>query len=186
MKKCILWKRTYGNNKSKIDSVVLEKCSEALKAKLDGQQDWNTIHNDHDLVNLMKSIKARMLNQPEDRKTVLSTYPAISTLFRLRQCRHENLAGYWKRFVATLNVVGHIGVVLWGGLVKISDNITQEDLNKTKGNTSDGETNNAETREGNRLVAIAFIKSADETRYGEIITDLKIHCSKATINTHPT
>lgn len=169
----MLRKRTYGNTNSKLYNVVLGQCSKALEAKLEGKEDWDTIQKGHDLVNLMKSIKVRMLNQQEGQKPVLSTYSAISTLFRLRQSRHENLEEYRKRFVETRDVLEHIRVVLKGGQVKIADKILQKDFNKTRDNAKDDEANIAETREGDRLLVIAFIKSADEARYGEVITDLE-------------
>lgn len=56
LRKCI-----YGNNKSKIYTVVLGQYSEGLKGKLEGQEDWDTIQKD--LVKVIKSIKAQMINE---------------------------------------------------------------------------------------------------------------------------
>lgn len=67
--------------------------------------------------------------------------------------------------MAIRDALWNIGVFLEGGIVKIADNIIREDFNKTKENASDDETNIAETRAGDRLLAIAFIKSAEEARY---------------------
>lgn len=164
VKQIMLRKRTYGNIKSKLYNVVLGQCSEALKAKLDWQDDWDSINKDHVLVKLMKSIKARMLNQQEDRNATLSTYSTISTLFRLCQRQHENLADYRKRFVATRDVLEHFDVFLGGGIVKLAYNILLEDFNKTREGASDSDANIADVRAWDRLLTITFINWAEEAR----------------------
>ena len=77
VKEFMLRKRTYNNNKTKAYTVVLGKCTEAMKAKLEGQDTWSAIHDKHDLVGLLKSIKIWMLNQQNDRNPVVSTYFAL-------------------------------------------------------------------------------------------------------------
>lgn len=121
VKEYVLRKRTYENNTFKVYSIVLGQCSEAMKAKLEGQDDWEDIHEKHDLLQLLKSIKVWMLNQQSDRNPVLSTYSAIAGMFKIRQNRHEELPEFRKRFVAAKEVLEHIGVSMGAALTKITD-----------------------------------------------------------------
>lgn len=75
----------------------MEKCLEILKAKLEEKDDWDTINKDHSNAKLMKSIRDHMIEKKEDLNPELWTYAAISTLFCLRNCGHENLGEYRMR-----------------------------------------------------------------------------------------
>ena len=86
----------------------------------------------------------------------------MSVLLRLRQRRQEDLAEYRKRFVATTDVLEHMGVVIGGALVKIADAILEKDFQKTREAATDIEANQAETSACDRLFAVVFIKSADQ------------------------
>lgn len=108
VEKYVFRKRTYGNNKFKVYSIILWQCSEAMKAKLEGQDDLDTVNNNHDLVAQLKNVKVWTLNQQSDRSSVLSTYFAITTLFQMRQQHHEDLTEFRKTFMATADVLKHI------------------------------------------------------------------------------
>lgn len=51
----ILRRKAYNNNRSNIYTVVLGQCSEPLKAKLEGQDDWEIINNENNLLKLLKA-----------------------------------------------------------------------------------------------------------------------------------
>lgn len=59
----MLCKRTYHKKRSQFYSALLGQCSDAMKGKLEDQDDWETIQNEHNLVNVLKSIKVWMLSQ---------------------------------------------------------------------------------------------------------------------------
>ena len=73
--------------------------------------------------------------------------------------------------MAATEVLEHIGVTLGGGLVKISDDILEKDHNVTRTNASDEMANIAETKAFEKLMAVAFIHSADKARFDEVATD---------------
>lgn len=57
IKKYMLRVRKYKDNKGNVFTVVMGQCNELLKAKLAGQDDWDRIFTNNDLVELMKSIE---------------------------------------------------------------------------------------------------------------------------------
>lgn len=74
VKEYMLRKRTYNNNRSKVYTVVLGQCFDTMKARLEGQSDWEDIHKKHDLVKLLKSVKVWMLNQQSSKSPAAATY----------------------------------------------------------------------------------------------------------------
>lgn len=61
-----------------------------------------------------------MLNQQDSKSPVVRAVSSISAVFRIRQKRHEGLQDYRTRFMATVDVLKHIGVELGRALVTIS------------------------------------------------------------------
>lgn len=173
IKEYMLRKRTYNNNKSKMFTVILGQCSEAMKAKLESEDNWKTVYTDHDMVKLLKSIKVWMLNQQGDRNPVVSTYSAVNALFRIRQSRHEELPDYRKRFAAVVDVLAHIGVSLGSSLTKITTGILEKDFKTKKKDATDEQVKKAEAKAFDRLVAVAFINSVDKARFQEVSTNLE-------------
>ena len=169
----MLRKRTYENNCFKVYSIVLGKCYEAMKAKLEGQDNWIAIHEEHDLVKLLKSIKVWMLNQQSDRSPVLSTYHAMAALFKTRQQRHEELPELRKRFIAAAEVLQHIGVSLGGALNTMSDGIISDDHKKSRESATTELIKRAEMKALDRMLAVSFIQSADRARYQQVAVNLE-------------
>lgn len=173
VKEYMLRKRTYDNNRSKVYTVVLGQCSEAMKAKIEGQDNWEIIHREHDLVKLLKSIKVWMLNQQGARSPVQATYSSLMAVFRMRQNRHEELIEFRKRFVAATQVLEHIGVKFGGALEKIANKILKEDKKLERSDATKDDIKEAEEKALEKLLAVAFINAADRARYQEVTTDLE-------------
>lgn len=171
-KEYVLRKRTYENNKFKLYSIVLGQCSEAMKAKLEGQDDWEEMNSKHDLITLLKSIKVWMLNQQADRNPVLSTYSAVAAVFKLKQQRHEELSEFRKRFTAAVDVLKHIGVDLGAGLTTLSESALKEE-NKNRVTAPKADREKAEKKVLNKLLAVAFIQSAEKARYQQVSINLE-------------
>ena len=137
VKEYMLRKRTYKNNKAKMFAVIHGQCSEAMKVKLEGQDDWKEMYKEKNLVKLLKSIKIWMRNQQGERNPVVSTYFAIASLFKMQQHRHEELSEFKRRFESAVDVLEHIGVTLGSSLVDISDGILKEQYGKTRTEATD-------------------------------------------------
>lgn len=173
IKEYMLRKRTYANNRSKMYTIVLGQCSDPMKAKLEGQEDWEEINTEHNLVKLLKNIKVWMLNQQGSKSPVVAAYSSIIALTRVRQNRHESLMDYRKRFIAASQVLEHIEVDLGTSLKKIVGKTLQSDGVTTRESATNSQLKAAETKVLNRLLAVAFISGADRARYQEIEADLE-------------
>lgn len=122
-----LRKRTYKNNYAKMFAIVHGQCSETLKTKLEGQDEWEDIEDERDMVSLLKNIKVWMLNQQESKSPPMSALSAIIAMFRMEQGQYEGLVEYRRRFVAAVEVLDHIEVDLGKALVKLVRNTLKDD-----------------------------------------------------------
>lgn len=174
IKEFMLRSRTYDNNRTKVYTIVYGQCSDAMRCKLEAQDDWDEIEEEHNLVKLVKSIKAWMLNQQDSKSPVVRAVSSISAVFRIRQKRHEGLQEYRNRFTATVDVAKHTGVELGKALVTISNNVLKSDHKKEKrDDATSEEVKNAEATALDKLLAVAFLLGADKARFQEVITDLE-------------
>lgn len=173
VKEFMLRRRTYNNNRSNVYTVVLGQCSEPLKAKLEAQDDWETINNEHNLVKLLKSIKVWMLNQQSTKNPVVAAYGSIIALTRVRQGRYESLMGYRKRFIAAAQVLDHIEVDMGAALHKIVGTTLKNDNKITCELAMPEQIKTAEKKALQKLLAVAFISGADRSRYQEVEADLE-------------
>lgn len=146
-------KRIYENNRTKVYTVVLGQCSEAMKAKLEGQSDWKDIHSEHNLVKLLKSIKVWMLNQQGSRSPSVITCSALAAVFRIRQNRHEELIEFRKKFVAATQVLEHVGINLGSALDKMTNTLLKEE-STDRAAATDIEIKEAEKKALDRVLAI--------------------------------
>ena len=135
----MLRKQAYIDNKCNVFTVVLGQCDEPLKAKLEGQEDWEDIFSQDNLVELMKSIKKWLINQQGSKSPMTTMAVALETLIRVKQGRFESLTEYRRKFVAASDVLKHIGVevnfpdMVKQRLKKSKDN-SEEEVKKAKEN----------------------------------------------------
>lgn len=172
VKEYMMRKRTYNNNKSKAYTVILGQCTEALKAKMKGQDNWDNIHDEHDVVMLLKSIKTWMLNQQDARSPTLATYNSITSMFKIQQYRHETLVEFRTRFVTAIQVIEHIGVDFGRCLTRLT-NMNLKDENVARDQATKEQINAAEQKTFERMQAVAFLLAADKARYGAVLTHLE-------------
>lgn len=88
VKEYMLRVRTYENNRTKMYTIAYGQCSDDMKCKLEGQDDWEDIDDEHNLVKLLKSIKAWILNQQESKIPIVGAVSSIASVFKIRQKRH--------------------------------------------------------------------------------------------------
>lgn len=158
-------KSEYDNNRCNVFTVVYGQCDEPLQAKLRGQEDWTDIFESHDLVKLMKSVKAWMINQEGSRCPVAATDASIAALYKIRQNRYESLTEYKKRFVAATEVLEHTKVNLGRALVGLTDKTLKKEKSIERSKATPDEIKDMEKKTLNKYLACRFIAAADRARY---------------------
>lgn len=167
-------KRAFRDNSTKVYTVILGQCSEATKAKLEAREDWESINEEHQLVNLLKAVKSLLHNQLEnDRYEGLTAYESLKSLMHTRQQRYEDTSEYRKRFTAATEVLEHIGISFGAMFQGIADKLLESEFNTNREDATDQQATEAETKAGESVLAVMFLKQSCQARYAEINRDLQ-------------
>lgn len=172
VKEYMLRLRTYDNNRTKVYTIVYGQCSESMKCKLEGLDEWEEIDDEHNLVKLLKSITECMINQQDSKSPIVGAVSSIASVFKIRQKRHEGLQEYRKRFSASVDVLKHIGVYLGKALTKINNNILKIEKKKGREDAVKKEIDEAEVTASDKLLEVDFLTGADKARFQEVLNDL--------------
>lgn len=180
VKRYVQREELYEHHRQKVFSVTLGQCAEVLKAKLEGQHDWGEIVDKHSVVQLLKSVKAWMLNQQDTKNPMVAIDVTMQALFKLRQNRYESLVVYRKRFAAVIDVLKHSKIDLGKALTKAVDaSLKAKGLVRSvpaaagTSVASSVQVTTAEEEALQKFYAVRFLSSVDRVRYGNISTDLE-------------
>ena len=100
--------QTYENNKTKAYALLWERCTKAMKNKLESRSDYDKIKNDPIL--LLKAIKEHALNYQENRYSMSIVLDTLRTLLVTKQKEGKSLQDFTKRFRVARDVLkSHIG-----------------------------------------------------------------------------
>lgn len=94
IEKVVEREEAYEKNRTAVFSIVFGQCSSSMKAQLEGQEDWKSSNRDHDLVNLLKSVKVYMINQQSSKCLQMGTISATKSLFKVYQGAFEELVDF--------------------------------------------------------------------------------------------
>lgn len=157
------------HNKCNAYALIQGQCSPLLRAKLKGQDDWETIKENSETVLLLKSIKVWMMNHQDCNYQIMSTLNIVHAVLNMYQYRHETLEDFRTRFETAIEVVAHIVVDFAKCLTKLTNSIIKESDCAVA--TKD-QIETAEKKAYEKFQAVMFLKAADKSCYEAILTQL--------------
>ena len=92
----------YRQNKPKAAAIILGRCTDRLKSKLQQRKDWDRIEKDP--VRLLAAIKEHAMNYETTQYKMKTIADALKGAINLRQREEENLTDYLKRRKAVVEV----------------------------------------------------------------------------------
>ena len=96
------------NNLTRAYALLWERCTKAMKNKIESRSDFETIRNDP--ISLLKAIKEHALNYQENRYSMAIVLDSMRTLMNTKQKEGELLQDYTKRFRVARDVLkSHVG-----------------------------------------------------------------------------
>jgi hypothetical protein len=158
-------KRQFEENLVKAYALIWERCTEAMKVKIETRQDFDLKILD-DPIELMMAIKQHSMNYQEYRYDMSILTDSFKNLFATKQKEGENLAVYARRFkTATEILESHLGgELILPSIVKqhpdYRDNLSDEDNNKIIGACNQ------------RFLSYLLLEQADQKKYGSLMTVL--------------
>lgn len=155
---------TYNNNLTKAYAFLWERCSKAMKNKIEARKDFATKIKD-DPIELLKAIKEHALNYQENKLDMVIILDAMRALHNTKQKDGESLQDYTKRFKVARDVlVSHLGgPIIFSKIIEKTDAYKSEDAERIK----------AEQKvQFNRYLAVLYLENADQAKYGSILSGL--------------
>jgi len=99
----------YEQNLETMYSVILGQCSDAMRAKLESQDEFERIADESDAVELLKLIKGIAFNFQSQKYPVQSVQETIRHFYLLRQDKQMTCQAYLELFTNSKDVVEHCG-----------------------------------------------------------------------------
>ena len=169
---CVTRQHELNGNLRAIFAVIWGQCSEAMKAKLQGLDEFKERERRNDCAWLLKEIKGIRHRFEEKRYYPLSLRDALANFYSYRQGPGESLSDYLQHFRYNVDVLEHYGGQVGAdpGLLTM---VEEEDDELT------GELEFARAAK-DRLLAIQFLHNADGKRFGGLLVDLENQHSRNT------
>lgn len=169
-------KSTYSENKWAIYAVVIGQCSDSMKTRLNGVDNFATWDNNHDVVLVLREIKA-ISNQFDSRTYFLDAYVrVISSFYSFKQTENESNTDYHSRFIKLIEVANHYGANLFSDDILIKHKLLLlKQIESLSDDTANLMYDHAETKKAgsDRPKAFLFIQGADPKRYRDLHRKLK-------------
>lgn len=155
--------QVYENNLTKAYALLWERCTKAMKNKIEARSDYESIRNDP--IKLLKAIKEHALNYQESRYSMSIVLDAMRTLMGTKQKEGESLQDYTKRFRVARDVLkSHVGgPIVLTKIVEAMDGYEDADSEKRSKMCEQA---------FNQFLAFLYLDNADKAKYGSILTGL--------------
>ncbi|KAI2502242.1 hypothetical protein MHU86_12214 [Fragilaria crotonensis] len=165
--------QVYENNLTKAYALLWERCTKAMKNKIEARSDYELIRNDP--IKLLKAIKEHALNYQESRYSMSIVLDAMRTLMGTKQKEGESLQDYTKRFRVARDVLkSHVGgPIVLTKIVEAMDGYEDADSEKRSKMCEQA---------FNQFLAFLYLDNADKAKYGSILTGLNTQQSLGTIS----
>ena len=154
----------YENNKTKSYALLWERCTKAMKNKIESRTNFES-KVENNPIELLKAIKEHALNYQENRYDMSIILDAHVTLLGTKQKEDESLQDYTKRFRVAKDVFeSHMGGPMI--LTKIVE--AMDGYNETDSKSQEKFRNEAYQR----FIAFLYMSNSDKSKYGSLLTGL--------------
>jgi hypothetical protein len=145
----------------KVFPLILGQCTDSMRAKLEGFNEYEAIARDFNTIGLIKLIKSTVYKFQSQRHPGLSIHTAKRHFYLLKQDKHTGNNDYLDMFSNNTDVIKHIG-----GIIGEEPTLLKIELGKL-------EVTAATTAAKQQYLAIAFLCGSDRTQYGKLLEDLE-------------
>jgi hypothetical protein len=169
--------------------LIWGQCSESIRSRLRGYDDFNTYSANADSMALLKGIRAEMTGFRNKLYLPHALHKTMKDFYSLGQGKHRSNQEYLDEFNTMVTTAEESGATIGshpGGVTKILTHTARDAANPT-----DVEQNAALKTATDRYLAVAFLLGAVCTRYGTLVEEieneyLRNKGSSSSAGTYPT
>ena len=163
-------KSTYRQNQATMFSVVLGQCTEALKAKLEADSNYDSILQSRDVIKLLLLIREIAFNYESDKYPYLAVHTSMKAFYEQFQKYSVSADSYLESFTNLYDVVSACG-----GTIGEHENLEAYMYKKKKINpttASDAQKATVKKHSIEAYKATAFLCGLNQTKYQHLLDDL--------------
>ena len=149
-------------------ATVYDQCSQEVKDKLEGTEDWESTQRDQSLHELINKIERICVGFDDHKQEVFNLVQALKTLFLYSQTDKETVEQYGRNFRALWETVEAFGGSpgIHNGMIESMLKDTTRVANTTKPTAA--ERKKAEEDASEAVKAALLISGADKSRFGRL------------------
>jgi hypothetical protein len=156
----------------KVFTLILGQCTDSMRAKLEGEDDYKTISRDIDTIALLKMIKNTVCKFQSQRHPALSLHHGKRQYYMTIQGKFVTNSDYLDQYSNFIDVIEHIGGII--GEEPALLQIKLDRMNIVTVVTALLEQLQTVTEAAKQVyLAVAFLSGSDRNRYGKMLEDLE-------------
>lgn len=162
-------KNTFTENMKSAFSVVWGQCSDAIKAKLEALDDYETFSIDADVLELLRNIKDIAFSFQSQKQKIHGLFDAKRRFFMQTQEKSMTCQMYLERFKNQVEVIEHCGGTM------VEDNLINDyfEAGVDRLTATQAQLNVARKKAKEAFLSMAFILLADRNRYAKLVEELE-------------
>jgi hypothetical protein len=169
--------------------LIWGQCSESLRSRLRGYNDYNTYSVSADSIALLKGIRTKMTGFRNKQYLTHGLHQIMLDFYSLTQGKHRDNQEYYDEFNSMVLTAQESGATIGAHPGGVSEVLSMQATDPA--NPTDVERTTAMKTATERYLAVAFLLGSDKLRYGTLIEEienkyLRNKGNSSTAGTYPT
>ena len=152
-------------------SVILGQCTDAMRAKLESQDEYKWITDKSDAVELLKLIRGVAFNFQSQKYNVLSLHESVQHFYVQCQGEHMTCQAYLEQFNNNKDIVEHCRGTIGAHPGLIAEQLTEMGTDWDNVDEAQLVTTTNETKEA--YMVVAFLMNSDRRRFRNLLMELE-------------
>jgi hypothetical protein len=168
-------------NHEQIFPLILGQCSQALRNRMEADENWNDIDSNNNVMELLQLIQRCMTQRQTRQYPVHTLHDAEACVFTFRQKTLANNV-YYEKFKDLVETAECLGSEI--GLHSDRVHALLQDIAADPDVLTVAKVEDAQARAKDRYLAVMFLLNSDKKRYGSLVRDIENEYTRGT-NTYP-
>jgi hypothetical protein len=151
--------------------LIWGQCSESLRSRLRGYDDYNNYSVDADSIALLKGIRAEMTGFRNKQYLTHGLHQIMLDFYGLVQGKHRNNQEYYDEFNSMVLTAEESGATIGAHPGAVNEILTTQAADPTL--ITAAERKKAKKTAIDRYLAVAFLLGADKLRYGTLVEEIE-------------
>ena len=154
-------------------AIVKGQCSPTVVDRIEASHDWNTIHQQHDLIELLTLIRRSLYTGATTRNPVHALRNAYSRYRSFRQGTRMSCSDYLSKFKALVTTVQQLGGELGMEASRVREQLNNDETVMDANNPTEEEEMRARNAAREAFLTVDFLAKSDMKRFSTLLAELK-------------